>query len=99
MELGASVGVQVLAMRKWVCEQGCGAHVREDELLVAANPFDDRYQIVGCPTCRMVETLVEACEASDCWRPTSAGYPMKDGTYRRACSEHSRQDREAGLVA
>lgn len=56
-------------------------------MLTAANPFDPKDTIAGCPHCKSINTLEEACDEPGCWRPSTCGIPTSGG-YRRTCSEH-----------
>lgn len=71
----------VEAPKKYVCKD-CGAV--SFECLSAPNPFDTEDIITGCPNCKEVETLLQACHFSGCNQPASGGYPNVLG-YRYAC--------------
>ena len=74
---------------KWLCEECrgvCGAG------LTAANPFDPTDVVVGCPTCKAVNTLVGACQFDGCAEPASGGHPGGYGyRYIWTCYKHRPQ--------
>lgn len=74
---------------KWLCEN-CGEACTQDEILEAPNPFAPSDTITACPHCKGVETLIGACSADGCNRPSSSGTPNVEGyRYVWACSQHS----------
>ena len=83
-------------INKVVCLD-CSWHGTEPELLRAANPFDTRETITGCPDCKCIESTYLACEEFGCWAQVSSGTPTPTG-YRQTCHKHSpkRLDDEGG---
>lgn len=74
------------APTKWVCEE-CGGFVTEH--LTAVNPFDPDDEIVGCPLCKSVSSLRQACQIGACNKPASGGYPRGHGfRYVWTCYHH-----------
>lgn len=73
-------------MKKCVCEE-CNWHGLEDDLLKAPNPFDSKVDIIGCPECKQVESLLYACDEDGCWNKVSKGLPTPDG-YKVFCHKH-----------
>lgn len=70
----------------------CGTWVGdESELLTAANPFDPRETVFGCPVCKSIGELVNTCDEPGCARDASCGWPTSGGGYRRTCHEHRKQ--------
>jgi len=69
-----------------VCEE-CGWKGYTYEILTASNPFDPIDRIIGCPTCKSVETLRTTCDEPGCWEQDTMGTPTKNG-YRRTCWKH-----------
>ncbi len=74
-------------MSKWLCND-CGWNGAGDEYLVAPNPFDSEEEITGCPRCRQVNTLEQACDEPGCRRRATCGTPAASG-YRNTCYEHN----------
>jgi hypothetical protein len=74
---------------KWVCtEHRCGWV--GTEFLSAPNPFDpDGGEIVGCPQCKGISTLVAACHHEGCNEQANCGEKWPDGVYRWSCYGHS----------
>lgn len=76
---------------KVVCtERRCGWHGTNDEMLVSPNPFEPDDTIIGCPSCKGVDTLVVACDVEGCWKESTCGFPTPEG-YRRTCGVHYRE--------
>lgn len=75
------------APEKWVCKE-CVEVVLEH--LSAPNPFDADDIIAGCPHCKSVSSLLQACHHPGCNQIASGGYPNALG-YRYAwlCYKHS----------
>ena len=75
------------ALEKWFCNE-CGEIAFEH--LSAPNPFDPEDTISGCPNCKEVNALIQACHHLGCNQPASGGYPSTLG-YRYAwlCYKHS----------
>ena len=69
-----------------VCTERCGWSGKSDDKLVAPNPFNPAEDIVGCPGCFEVNTLVYACDV--CQKRACCGTPTEDG-YRWTCSKHT----------
>lgn len=75
---------------KYTCDN-CYENIKEGELLKAPHPFIEGDNIYGCPNCKEIDKISEACDEPDCWRPASCGTPTKDG-YRRTCGIHKPLD-------
>lgn len=60
------------------------------DVLRAASPFDADDVLVGCPSCRQIDTINRACDVDGCPCVVVAGIPMPNGDYRTVCSTHSR---------
>lgn len=73
--------------------QSCDWAGNENETLVA-NPFDPRYDLVGCPECFEVNTMELVCDEPGCIEIKSCGFPTPDG-YRMTCGKHYRERGEA----
>ena len=73
---------------RWLC-QSCDWIGDAAELLWAPSPFDPEQQLCGCPKCKAVDDVVEACDEPGCNRASSCGFPTSLGKYRRTCFEHS----------
>lgn len=71
---------------KAICD-ACDWQGTTDQILCAANPFNQGEMIHGCPTCKTVEAFKEACDYEGCWAQTSIGTPTDNG-YKRFCSQH-----------
>jgi len=69
--------------------RNCGWQGKSDELLRAPNPFDPDPddELIGCPKCKDIGSLVSVCDEDDCWLDSSCGTPSKDG-YRNTCYDH-----------
>ena len=73
--------------QRFFCRE-CSWRGVESGFLRAENPFSDEpEEMIGCPLCRDVNSMVLACDEPGCWRETSCGTPTPSG-YRRTCSEH-----------
>lgn len=72
---------------KWFCKE-CDKVVFEH--LSAKNPFDAGDTIYGCPHCKSVNSLFQACQYPGCEQIASGGHPNALG-YRYAwlCYKHS----------
>lgn len=71
---------------RWMC-QSCDWHGGDDELLRAPSPFDPADEIIGCPKCKAVEDVANACDEPGCGEPASCGF-QDPGGYRRTCVRH-----------
>lgn len=71
-------------------EHRCDWRGTDKEMLEAPNPFDATETVTGCPDCKDVNTLQEACDEPDCWEFSSCGTPTPTG-YRRTCGKHYRE--------
>ncbi len=69
------------------CEQ-CGNICDDSEILIAQNPFDPTDMLNGCPSCKSVDSLVNACDEPGCLKSATTGWPSDKG-YRYTCYEHS----------
>lgn len=75
-------------MSKVVCEDWrCGWHGQLDEILRAKHPFDADDEILGCPSCKDVNCILNACDEDGCWERVTCGTPTKTG-YRNTCGKH-----------
>jgi hypothetical protein len=57
------------------------------QYLRAANPFDNSQEVIGCPQCYAVDSMVWACFEDGCKREVCLCIKTKNG-YRMACVEH-----------
>lgn len=73
-------------MKKSVCTE-CGWHGQTALVLTANNPFCDGDIIYGCPECKEVNTIVQACDESGCWKRATCGTPTEH-RYRMTCGKH-----------
>jgi hypothetical protein len=73
-----------MANNKWVCAE-CGWY--GTHFLTAPSPFDPEHILIGCPSCKSVDTLRLACDEKDCWCEVTCGTPTADG-YLRTCGMH-----------
>jgi hypothetical protein len=72
---------------KLVCLE-CGWRGNELTVLRALNPSDPTKEILGCPKCASVETMLHlACDEPGCWKLHSCEIQTPSG-YRMVCSEH-----------
>jgi hypothetical protein len=83
---GASPVDQPVRPLRWLC-QSCDWTGDDGELLRAPSPFDATDTIVGCPKCKAVEDIVNACDEPGCTREATCGFPDPGG-YRRTCGGH-----------
>lgn len=75
-------------MEKWKCsEWRCGWVGSSEEYLVAPDPFNEGCELVACPKCREVNSLVAACDEPGCTQEAGCGTNTPDG-YRRTCFKH-----------
>ena len=81
-----SLNAVVVHPNRWRCKECCW---RGDgsALKLAPNPFEPKYEIVGCPSCLSVECVELVCDVKDCWEPVSCGWPEDKG-YRQTCGKH-----------
>lgn len=76
---------------KVICDSGrCGWRGNSVELLTATNPFDDTDTITGCPSCKSIDSCVNACDEPECWQQATCGTPTATG-YRTTCGKHRPQ--------
>jgi hypothetical protein len=76
------------SMTKLVCgDYRCGWHGTSDEVLKADNPFEPEYEVWGCPRCKAVDNMYNACDEPDCWDIVQCGTPTLTG-YRSTCAKH-----------
>ena len=68
----------------WNCEE-CGDTHSSDNLLKATNPFDESGEIIGCPSCKSIDSFVRCCEVSNCFKNATMGSKWPDGSYRNTC--------------
>ncbi len=71
---------------KVVCKE-CDWRGMRRQILNAANPFDDKLRIVGCPICPSVDCFRAVCDEPGCWHEVSSGMSTPQG-YRATCYEH-----------
>ena len=74
---------------RWLC-QSCDWIGNDAELLRAPNPFDAETTICGCPKCKAVDDIINACDEPGCTREASRGFPTQHG-YRRTCGRHAHE--------
>jgi hypothetical protein len=80
------------APEEWLCKECNSIHVNP---LYATNPFDKEDYIIGCPSCKEINTLEQACQYKGCTRLSTAGIPNIYGyRYLWVCSEHIPFDRK-----
>jgi len=84
-DVGAPFERHVRPLR-WLCNT-CGWNGADAELLRAPSPFDAADAIVGCPKCRAVNDVENACDEPGCDMPATCGFPAPGG-YRRTCGKH-----------
>ena len=71
---------------RWLC-QSCDWNGDDAELLRASSPFDVACTIVGCPKCKAVDDIANACDEPGCDQEATCGFPALGG-YRRTCGKH-----------
>jgi hypothetical protein len=71
---------------RWLCN-ACGWNGNDADLLLAPSPFDAADTVVGCPSCRAVNEVENACDEPGCSMPATCGFPAPGG-YRRTCGKH-----------
>ena len=81
-------GIQVHNKHEKVLCRECDWHGLSGELLEAQNPFELSIQILGCPRCKSIDSLLVACDEPNCWKEATCGTPTENG-YRRTCGEHA----------
>ena len=59
---------------RWLC-QSCDWTGSDAELLRAPSPFDAADTIVGCPKCKAVEDIANACDEPGCDQEATCGFP------------------------
>jgi len=76
---------------KLICTE-CGHKIEKNEKpLIAPHPFIKGNEIWGCPKCKEVETLAEACSEEGCFEPATNGYPDPvNKSYILTCNKHCR---------
>ena len=60
----------------------------KEQQFTATNPFNVTEEIVGCPECKEINTLVTVCDEPGCWVSVSCGTPVTGG-YRSTCGKHA----------
>lgn len=73
------------------CE--CDTIIEETAALRAPNPFDPSEELVGCPTCKSVDSFLAVCDEPDCVQTVSCGWQSPEG-YRRTCYQHSHWNKD-----
>ena len=74
---------------KYVCTgRRCSWRGALNEWLTAPNPFDPTDTLYGCPACKRVDSIQQACEIDGCFELSTCGTPTKDGGYIRTCGKH-----------
>lgn len=76
---------------RWLCNE-CGRICSDGEYLKAKNPFNKQDDIIGCPHCFAVDTLVGCCDEPTCKSESTCGWPDHNGKYRRTCGQHMRYE-------
>lgn len=67
----------------------CRQRVPEKDVLRASHPFIEGAEIVACPNCRDIGTLVAACAWDGCTESVSKGTPGVHGyRYAWTCHKH-----------
>lgn len=74
---------------RYQCQE-CEWVGQENQMLNTPNPFDPRFDIVGCPLCKEINTMSLLCDVDGCNRFQSCGFPF-NGTYRMTCGDHYRE--------
>ena len=59
----------------------------DSEVLRAPDPFNEGDELRACPACRVVESIIMACDVEGCTKDGSCGTPTEEG-YRWTCWEH-----------
>lgn len=67
-------------------ERLCNWRGNNGEFLQAKNPLDDD-DIIVCPDCKNIDTIVQVCDEPDCWNHSTCGTPTPAG-YRLTCEKH-----------
>ena len=75
---------------RWLC-QSCDWIGDDAQLLRAPIPFDSETTICGCPKCKAVDDIINACDEPGCTREADCGFPTPQG-YRRTCGRHAYAD-------
>lgn len=65
----------------------CGWFGKDEDVLIAKNPFDPDDFVTGCPLCKQINTITYACDEEGCWADATCGTPTAAG-YRRTCGKH-----------
>lgn len=81
---------------RWQCGI-CDQVMLYTQLLWAPNPFDPEDSILGCPHCRSVNDFQRLCDAPDCMKRQTCGWPSPDG-YRMTCGDHAQLDRVDAIM-
>lgn len=72
---------------RWMCNS-CEWIGNDADLLCAPNPFGGSDTVVGCPQCKAVNDMTNACDEPGCAQEATCGFPTPDGGYRRTCGRH-----------
>ncbi len=76
------------AERKVKCDElRCPWIGTEEQSLKAPNPFDAGDEVIGCPHCKSIGTIIYVCDEPGCWKDSTCGTPTLEG-YRSTCGEH-----------
>jgi hypothetical protein len=76
-------------MRNWKCTE-CDTVWQDDKLLTAKNPFEEDGILVGCPSCKSINSFVLCCDEDGCTTAATIGFMQKD-EYRCTCQKHARK--------
>jgi len=75
-------------MKKVKCDvRRCGWQGADDDVLTGKNPFDYDDEIIGCPKCKSIDSIIPVCDEDGCWERASCGTPTK-ARYRNTCWLH-----------
>jgi hypothetical protein len=75
---------------KWQCRE-CSHIMLTADVLHAPNPFEPGDEMLGCPSCKLPNTVDMLCDEPGCQQLGNHGAPSGDG-YRRTCFLHQPQD-------
>jgi hypothetical protein len=72
--------------REWGCKE-CHWIGRQSTMLVGTHPFLPNEQVLGCPTCKSIDSFWEVCDEPGCRQEATCGWPTVVN-YRRTCGHH-----------
>ena len=68
------------------------------DFLIAKNPFNEKQEIFGCPSCGEVNSIVMACDVLDCWNSATCEWTDDGLVDRHTCGQHMDEAARSALA-